>query len=159
MSWEEHGLTSYPDYFKTPHWHALKQEYLWKRGAVCHVCGIWSKLLIHHISYANLFAEKPYRDFYIVCFDCHTKCHFWTQFRLKVPLRTSWLLLSLRMRKLEFCIRNKQFRLSVIYFLIIILTGYSTIFIGLLEILVLWMIKIFWIVLKYLLSKINIDIV
>ena len=107
--WEENNMTSYPDYFLTDHWKALKEDILLRRDSQCYICESWVRLLLHHVSYANLFKEKLYRDIYILCFNCHTKSHFWTVFKLKVPLRTNWLLFSMRIRKLIFYTQTKQF--------------------------------------------------
>lgn len=121
MSWEEHGMTKYSDYFETKWWQNLKEDHLYKRGAKCYVCSGWANLLLHHVSYANLFKEKLYRDIYVVCFNCHNQVHFWTIFKIKVPLKTNYLLFSMRLRKIIFCIRNKQFGLALLWFFTVII--------------------------------------
>jgi hypothetical protein len=158
MGYKEHGLSSYPEYLKTSHWHQLKQKYLWKKDAVCYICNTWSRLLLHHITYDNLFSEKPFRDFYILCPDCHTKCHFWTQNMFKVPLAKGWLLLSLRMRKLGFFVHNRQFGLVLLWFLFLLFSSASTLLFYLLERVLLFGLKMSWEVVKYFLSILFVDI-
>ncbi len=136
--WEEHGLTKYPDYFNTPHWRKLKEKHILRNpNAHCFICQkkvrlFWnekqnrevSNLLIHHISYANLFSEKLMRDIYVLCFDCHTSAHFWTVIKLKVPLTTNWLLFSLRMRRVIYYLQHRQFRLSLLLFHVYLITAF-----------------------------------
>jgi hypothetical protein len=128
--WEEHNMTRYSDYFDTPWWRRLKSKYIFKNfRAKCFVCNApnrlrWmenerrevSNLLLHHVSYKNLFKEKVNEDFFIICFHCHNRAHYWTFLNLKVPLKTNWLLFSLRLRKSIKCIRNKEFGLFLLWF-------------------------------------------
>lgn len=158
MSWAEYGLTSYHDYFNTKHWNDLKEELLWKRGTECWICGKWSKLLIHHISYKNLFHEKLYRDVYILCFDCHNQVHFWTDFDIRVPLIVNWLLFSMRARKLIKCIQKGQFSHALLWFsvLVILVPIHITRFVF--QVILTILGRISWHFLKLFLSKLRIDI-
>lgn len=122
-NWKEHNITKYPDYFKTEWWISLKEDHLFKRNAKCYVCGKWSKLLLHHLSYKNLFKEKLYKDIVILCFDCHTQVHFWTIFKIKVPLKTPWLIYSMMLRKTIFCTHTHRFGLAGLYFIATTLYG------------------------------------
>lgn len=114
--WEDNNMTSYPDYFLSDHWKALKEDHLDKRTSQCFVCETWVKLLLHHVSYANLFKEKLWKDVYILCYSCHNKAHFWTVWKWKVPLKTNWLLFSMRARKLIFYTQTRQFGLFSLWF-------------------------------------------
>lgn len=152
-------MTRYQDYFKTKHWKELKEDLLFKRGTECFVCGKWSTLLLHHVSYKNLFKEKLQRDLFILCFDCHNRAHFWTIFKIKVPLKRNWLLFSLYSRKLIFCTLKRQFRLSLLYFfslLFMVCAGIVKIVFTTLFSVLGYFLKRF---LKYSLAKINIVIV
>lgn len=119
MNWKEHNLTSYSDYFQTEHWWELKYKYLTcNRDAQCFICRTTSKLLLHHVKYGALYKEKLNDDVYILCYDCHNKVHFWGFKLIKVPLSTNDLLFSMRLRRSIFCFRNRQFGLSLLWFLI-----------------------------------------
>jgi hypothetical protein len=118
--WEEHNLTSYPDYFKTEHWQQLKDFAIYaNEEAECYICfrknSLYdiikrkSILVIHHLSYQNLFAEREWKDYVILCHSCHTQAHFWTIFNFKIPLKTNWLLASLRLRKSIYYIHKGKF--------------------------------------------------
>ena len=158
MSWEEHGLKRYPDYLKSRHWHALNEDILFRRGAQCYICTRKSTLVLHHVSYKHLYHEKLNRDLYILCFDCHTQAHFWTFFRLKVPLRTDWLILSMRVRRLQYCVQSRQFRAIMLWFMLVVLTIIGILCRFILRQLYILINTIWWWVLKRSLSKINIDI-
>lgn len=111
----------YPDYFKTPWWKHLKVELIYSNpDAKCWICKSRERLLLHHEIY-NLFCEKLNRDIFILCFDCHTKLHFYKMFgflKRKTKLHTP----NLKRRRLslmvEECIRNKRYLLSLWYVLV-----------------------------------------
>lgn len=71
------GLRRYSDYWKTGHWLWLVSERAGK-DKQCYVCGFipvnTQRLTLHHISYANLGAEKP-EDTIPVCTSCHQGIH------------------------------------------------------------------------------------
>lgn len=119
--WEDHNLKEYPDYFKTKWWKELKEDLLFRRGACCYICYSRVTLLLHHVSYANLFSEKLYKDVYILCFECHNRAHFWTFWGIKVPLKTNWLLLSMRARKSIFYLQSKRYGLFLLWLSIILI--------------------------------------
>ncbi len=157
-SWKELGISSYPEYLKSQWWHDLKEDILFKRDAKCYVCGEWSRLILHHVNYASLGNEKLGKDIFILCPSCHTKCHFWTHFHLKVPLRIGSLLFSLRMRKQLYYVQHGRFGLSALWFLFLIFSGLSAILFYLLERGVLLSVQTFWIITKYCLSFLRVDI-
>lgn len=130
MSHEEYRFANYPNYIATKHWQNLREDIIFKRGSHCYICGRVSTLLLHHISYENLFKEKLYRDVFILCFKCHNQVHFWTILKLKVPLTTNWLFLSMHARKLLYYTQNAQFGLMLIWFLFVVILGISYLYLA-----------------------------
>lgn len=126
QSWENYYRgENYKKYFFTRHWIKLNDVLIDSNpDACCFICYLPSKLLLHHVTYENLFHEKLYRDVYILCFDCHTEVHFWLFGRVKVPLTPFWLLFSLRLRKLLFCVQSKEYGLLLLYSLTVVITGF-----------------------------------
>lgn len=148
MSWEDHGIEKYPDYFETDWWFDLKWKHIFGNSqARCFICASMSKLLLHHVSYVNLFKEKLERDIYILCFDCHNQAHFWTIFKIKIPLTTNWLLFSMRARKAIFYTQSGRFGLSLLWFLTILIISLINIVKFLLKTIVVLFFKLVWIVL------------
>lgn len=86
----------YSSYLHSKHWYKLKKRLIsGKVVSKCYICGSSSRLLVHHISYANLGKEVLGRDVVIVCFNCHEEIHFTPVFffwRKKTPLKTEILL-------------------------------------------------------------------
>lgn len=159
MSWEDHGIEKYPDYFLTDWWFDLKWKHVFGNSkARCYICASTGKLLIHHVSYDNLFKEKLERDIYILCFDCHSHAHFWTIFKIKVPLTTDWLLLSMRARKLIFYTQSHQFGLSLIWFLIIIIVSLINLAKFIFRVFFLLLGKLVWVVIKRFLKNAGIQV-
>lgn len=73
-------------------------------------------LLLHHVSYENLYREKLGRDIYILCSSCHKKAHFYWFFGLrKIPLTKRNLIKRLRILKFNNCIQNRRFWASAWY--------------------------------------------
>lgn len=116
IPYENYAGENYKKYLHTPHWYRLNLKLIDSNpDAKCWICGTLSKLLIHHVSYANLFKERLYRDVFILCFDCHTQVHFWLFGKVKVPLKRWWLEFSMFTRKILFCIQSRQF-IPFLYF-------------------------------------------
>lgn len=117
---------NYKLYFHTQWWHDLNDEHIYSNpNAKCWVSEITNTLIIHHISYENLFHEKKGRDFYVIGFDTHTQAHFykflflWTR---KVKMTKRSLLKRLRFLRYKYCIQNKRFGLALWYGLRYIMT-------------------------------------
>lgn len=104
----------YPEYLKTRHWRQLNYIYIWNNPkAKCWICGERDKrrLLLHHVSYENLFAEVLNVDIYIVCFKynkCHKRIHF-TITGKKIPIDTQILLNRMKWLRSTAKIRNFRF--------------------------------------------------
>jgi len=122
----------YQEYLQTPHWIKLQEKYIFSnKKARCWICEtpvyVFSKegrkasnLLIHHVSYANLFNEKYYRDIYILCYRCHTQVHFYKIFiffPITTRLKKRDLLQRMLFFRLKYCMQKKRITLSVWYFL------------------------------------------
>lgn len=97
------------DYLTTPYWQ-WKRHQLVKQNPLCWVCKTRNlkHLLPHHVSYANLYHERLYKDIYILCYTCHKGVHFWILGLLRVPLTRSALMISMRLRRLIFCMQKGQ---------------------------------------------------
>lgn len=108
----------YPKYFKTIWWKKLKVELIYSNpNAKCWICGSRATLLLHHEIY-NLFHEKLNRDIFILCFDCHTELHFYTQFfflKRKTKLITRHLKIRRLHLKYNYCIHNKHYGKALYY--------------------------------------------
>lgn len=119
MTWDELGIESYAEYQNTAHWRKLKKKYL-KPSASCFICEKHYNLLLHHVRYDHLGEEKLYRDFYIICFQCHTPAHFihilWI-FEIKIGLTYKSLIKRLYYLRFIYCLKNKEFGASVWAFL------------------------------------------
>lgn len=115
----------YPDYFKTEWWKKLKVELIYSNPyAVCWICHGKERLLLHHEIY-NLFHEKLNKDIFILCFNCHTKLHFYKILFLiqrKTKLKTRNLKKRRLSLKVENCIQNKRYGLSLWYVLLRIMS-------------------------------------
>lgn len=160
MSWEDHGIEKYPDYFQTDWWFDLKWKHIYgNKEARCFICASTSKLLLHHVSYENLFKEKIEKDIYILCFDCHNQAHFWTIFKIKVPLKITWLLFSLRLRRVMFYTQSGQFGLSLLWFLIVLLISFINAIKFILVQFTFLFSKLSWLVIKRLLKNLGIEVV
>ena len=154
------GYLPYPDYFKTDWWFNLKWKHIYgKASAKCYICTSSGKLLIHHVSYNNLFHEKLIRDIYILCFDCHNKAHFWTIFKIKVPLTKNWLLFSMRLRKSIFYLQSSQFGLFLLWFTFILLIGMVNIAKSIFRKSIIFFFGLIWVVLKILLNRTGIKVI
>jgi hypothetical protein len=116
----------YPEYFQTPHWLNFKEQHIYSNPrAKCYICQKKSTLLPHHFKYRNLFKERVmviflffvFGDIVIVCFDCHTAIHFITvkiffiKFKIKVPVKTFFLLARMFYLRYKYCIQNKRYGL------------------------------------------------
>lgn len=158
--WADNDIERYPDYFQTDHWFNLKWKYIYgNKNAKCWICNRTDKLLIHHISYKNLFAEKLFNDIYILCFDCHNKTHFWFFNLIKTPLTTDWLLLSMRLNRTLFYTQSGRFGLSLLWFLIILFLIPINIAKFVLRLISIQLGKLAWIILKIFLKNMGIEVI
>lgn len=135
MTSEEYGSAKYQEYLSTPHWQGIRQSWIFDDPtACCYVCGLkvnnWynglkqvSNLVPHHSNYDNLYKEVLYRDIYRLCQNCHSQVHFWGKRRVKIPLKSEWLLFSMRLRKLAICIQKGRIGLSLLLILCILITA------------------------------------
>lgn len=110
---------NYPNYFNTPHWHKLKEEFIYSNsGAKCWICEKKNTLLPHHEKYDNLFKERINKDIFILCFDCHTQLHFYKIFFF-FNRKTKLNYKSLRKRRFylrsNYLVHNKRFGLALWY--------------------------------------------
>lgn len=106
-------------YLHSPHWYRLNDQLIDSNpDASCWICGKLSTLLLHHITYENLYKEELYKDVYILCFDCHTRVHFKPVlyfFRRKTPLEKHLLLRRMRFLKMISCIQKGRIFPSLWY--------------------------------------------
>lgn len=65
---------SYHKYLLSPKWRNIRTDILNERGHNCEKCGEKKNLQIHHLTYKNIFNEKP-EDLMILCRSCHRKEH------------------------------------------------------------------------------------
>lgn len=116
----------YKLYFQTLWWHDLNEVLIDSNPhAKCWISGETSTLLIHHVSYTNLFCEKLKRDVYILAYDWHTQVHFYTFLKLferRTKMKKRNLLRRMRYLKTKLCYQRKQYGLSLWYFLLCILS-------------------------------------
>jgi 5-methylcytosine-specific restriction endonuclease McrA len=109
----------YQEYLQTPHWINLNVKLIdTNRSAQCWICKKTYTLLIHHVRYDNLFHERLYRDIYILCYDCHTRVHFYKIlgiFTRKTVLKRRNLLRRMRYLKYKDCIQKKSYGAATWY--------------------------------------------
>lgn len=159
MAKKDPKITKYPNYLLTDWWFFLKWRLIFgNKRSRCYICGETSTLLLHHVSYANFYKEKLERDVYILCSDCHNQAHFWTIFKIKVPLTTNWLLFSMRLRKAIFYTQKHKFGLSLLWFLIISIILFFNTLKFILKIIGQMTSKLIWIILKRFLLNIGIKV-
>lgn len=114
---------NYTLYFHTKWWRDLNDLLIdSNKDASCVLCEKWYTLLthgeylvIHHVSYENLFCEKLKRDIYIVCSKCHQSIHFWLFGLKKTRMTKRFLLKRMRLLKSIFCIRRLRFATATWY--------------------------------------------
>lgn len=119
---------NYPEYFLTPHWEKLKNRHIFtKANARCWICEtpvyvFWkedkrsSNLLIHHVSYINLFHERLYRDIYILCYKCHSRVHKYVLFiffPITTRLKKRDLIKRMLFLRVQFLIRKRRFGVAL----------------------------------------------
>lgn len=106
--------SSYNKYLKTYYWNDLKIKYIYSNPhAKCWICEKSFTLLLHHISYDNLYAEKLYRDVFILCFNCHTRVHFLLFNTFRLPLSKTILLIRMRFLRFIFLVQKRRFIAAV----------------------------------------------
>lgn len=69
-------------YYETDHWRETRDERMQRDDMLCVLCGEFSQLQVHHVTYRNLFHE-PLCDLMTVCETCHSRIH--EAARLKFP--------------------------------------------------------------------------
>lgn len=65
----------YQEYLQSEHWQKTRKATLADRNYRCEQCGRRWPLHVHHLTYANLGAERP-EDLQVLCEDCHRSEHF-----------------------------------------------------------------------------------
>lgn len=65
---------NYQGYLETAHWEETKKKILKRDKYKCIRCGKHKNLNVHHLSYANLGAEKD-EDLITFCSYCHYRMH------------------------------------------------------------------------------------
>jgi 5-methylcytosine-specific restriction endonuclease McrA len=69
--------STYGLHLSSPEWWATAAAALRRAGYKCQVCGVdrcFSRLEVHHNSYANLGREPP-EDLVVLCRPCHALFH------------------------------------------------------------------------------------
>lgn len=61
-------------YLNSPEWRRKRLAALSRAHYSCEMCHASTNLHVHHVSYKNLYREKP-QDLVCVCPSCHTKIH------------------------------------------------------------------------------------
>lgn len=64
----------YIDYIQSKYWQKVRLELFKVRGKKCEVCGETKLIHVHHLTYENLFNEKP-EDLQILCKKHHEEAH------------------------------------------------------------------------------------
>ncbi len=65
----------YQKYLQSEHWQNTRKTALTDRNYRCEKCGRRGPLHVHHLTYANLGAERP-EDLQVLCEQCHRWEHF-----------------------------------------------------------------------------------
>lgn len=114
-------FTDYDKYLQSNWWYSLKEKYIYsKKDASCFLCKKTSTLLLHHVSYKNLYHEKLKRDVFILCYKCHSEAHFYKVFFFftrKVLMDERSLRKRLYFLKSKYVAQQGNIVLSVWYFL------------------------------------------
>jgi len=110
---------AYPEYFQTDWWRKLNDQLIdSKTDANCWICEKTNTLLLHHEKYTNLFAERLYRDVFVLCYTCHSRLHFSTVlffFLRKTKLDYQSLKRRRLFLRLLFVLKQKRFGSAVWY--------------------------------------------
>lgn len=61
-------------YLQSPEWAAKRKAALARAHYECEMCCTPTNLHVHHITYHNLYREKP-NDLVALCPSCHTRIH------------------------------------------------------------------------------------
>jgi 5-methylcytosine-specific restriction endonuclease McrA len=61
-------------YLQSPEWAAKRKAALARAHYECEMCCTPTNLHVHHITYRNLYREKP-NDLVALCPACHTRIH------------------------------------------------------------------------------------
>lgn len=64
----------YSAWLETPEWQEIRERALERAEFCCTDCGATRKLQVHHLTYANVGAERP-EDLVVVCEECHLVRH------------------------------------------------------------------------------------
>jgi 5-methylcytosine-specific restriction endonuclease McrA len=78
----------YKEYLQSDHWQKTRKATLADRKYKCEQCGRRGLLHVHHLTYANLWAERP-EDLQVLCEQCHYLEHF-SMTRIEAEL-AKWL--------------------------------------------------------------------
>ncbi len=65
---------AYAQYIQSDAWKSKRNEVFSRRGRKCQDCGSCERIEVHHLTYANLGAEKLH-DLRVLCHHCHEKRH------------------------------------------------------------------------------------
>lgn len=120
---QDYYRRNYTLYFHTKWWRDLNDLLIDSDSdASCAICERWDTILahdeylvIHHVSYENLFCEKLKRDIYIVCSKCHQSIHFYMLGLRKTTMSKRFLLKRMRFLKSIYCIRRLRFATATWY--------------------------------------------
>ena len=117
MFFSDIGFDSYEDYRNGVWWKRLVYTLITgNKKARCFICDRNYSLLVHHIDYSNLGREKLNRDVFVVCWNCHRRCHFFL-FIFKIPLRRKNLIRRVYFLKFKSCIWRRKPFLALWYLL------------------------------------------
>lgn len=79
----------YRAYLKSNKWNKLRLETLRLAGYRCEKCGEARPLQAHHLTYANIFDERP-EDLQALCFPCHEWIHAGLLKRIWIIVKRGW---------------------------------------------------------------------
>ena len=84
----------YAEYLQSDHWKELAQERMKIDEYRCCMCGcrgtMTNKLEVHHLTYRNLYHERPYEDLLTLCSLCHKSVHKMMERKTSPDGRRGW---------------------------------------------------------------------
>lgn len=84
----------YKEYLQSDDWKAIAQERMKIDGYRCCMCGcrgtMTNRLEIHHLTYRNLYHERPYEDLLTLCHVCHKSVHRMMERKTSPDGRRGW---------------------------------------------------------------------
>lgn len=83
----------YRTYLKSPQWDRRRLATLARAGYRCERCGAKAPLQAHHLTYKNIFNERP-QDLKALCFPCHQWVHmtWWQKTGILIYRAIKWII-------------------------------------------------------------------